>query len=208
MAEIRGFASNFAPRAWALCEGQILTIASNTALFSLLGMTYGGDGRTTFALPDLRGRVPIGAGQGPGLFRRDLGDREGTEREVLTILEMPSHNHSATSYINGTVNAPISGSGSLSVSNAQGTSNTPINNYPAKAPDVNFAPTNIYSSASNGHSANDAVSISGVASIDLTGLPSTVIVNDTGGTKSHNNMQPYLTISWIICMMGVFPSRT
>ena len=84
---------NFAPRGWAFCNGQILPIAQNTALFSLLGTTYGGNGQTTFALPDLRGRVPNSSGQGPGLSSYDLGQVGGTESETITINQMPGHNH-------------------------------------------------------------------------------------------------------------------
>ncbi len=87
------FAGNFAPRGWALCQGQVLPISSHQALFSLLGTTYGGDGRTTFALPDLRGRTAVGPRSGPGLSTRSFGQRIGAETEVLSTLEMPSHNH-------------------------------------------------------------------------------------------------------------------
>jgi len=93
LGEIRMFAGNFAPRGWAFCEGQLLPISQNTALFSLLGTTYGGDGRTTFALPDLRGRVPIHAAQGPGLSNRNLGEKGGEETHILTTNEIPSHTH-------------------------------------------------------------------------------------------------------------------
>jgi microcystin-dependent protein len=84
---------NFAPRGWAFCEGQLLSIAQHTALFALLGTTYGGDGRTTFALPDLRGRVPIGVGSGPGLSSRNWGQKAGTENVTLTEQQIPSHSH-------------------------------------------------------------------------------------------------------------------
>jgi microcystin-dependent protein len=84
---------NFAPRGWAQCQGQLLSISQNNALFSLLGTFYGGDGKTTFALPDLRGRVPIGTGQGPGLTDRSLGEQAGEESHTLSTLEMPAHNH-------------------------------------------------------------------------------------------------------------------
>jgi microcystin-dependent protein len=87
------FGGNFAPRGWALCQGQILSIAQNTALFSLLGTTYGGNGQTTFALPDLRGRAPVGQGQGPGLSSYDLGEVTGTESTTLQINNMPQHTH-------------------------------------------------------------------------------------------------------------------
>jgi microcystin-dependent protein len=87
---------NFAPRGWAFCNGQILPIAQNTALFSLLGTTYGGNGQTTFALPDLRGRWPNSSGQGPGLSSYDLGQVGGTESTTMTINQMPAHNHNST----------------------------------------------------------------------------------------------------------------
>lgn len=87
------FAGNFAPRGWAFCDGQLLAVSQNDALFSLLGTTYGGDGRTTFGLPDLRGRIPIHAGTGPGLSPRRLGAKFGTEQETLTANELPSHSH-------------------------------------------------------------------------------------------------------------------
>jgi microcystin-dependent protein len=95
IAEIRLFAGNFAPRGWAFCAGQILSIAQNTALFALLGTTYGGNGQTTFALPDLRGRVAIGPGQGPGLPAYQLGEMAGEPTHTLIITEMPAHNHQA-----------------------------------------------------------------------------------------------------------------
>ena len=93
IAEIRMFAGNFAPKFWAFCQGQIMSIAQNTALFSLLGTTYGGNGTTTFALPDLRGRVPVGTGQGPGLSDVVLGELAGSPSHTLIINEMPAHNH-------------------------------------------------------------------------------------------------------------------
>src|SRR5438105_10342167 len=93
LGQIMLFGGNFAPRGWAFCNGQIMSIAQNTALFSLLGTTYGGDGITTFALPDLRGRAPVGQGQGPGLSNITLGEASGTESITLTIANMPGHNH-------------------------------------------------------------------------------------------------------------------
>jgi microcystin-dependent protein len=96
VGQITMFAGGFAPRGWALCDGQLLSIAEHSALFSLLGTRYGGDGRTTFALPDLRGRVPMHPGTGPELTARRLGERGGEERVRLTVEDMPSHTHTAT----------------------------------------------------------------------------------------------------------------
>ncbi len=93
VGEIRMFAGNFAPRGWAFCDGQLLAVSQNDALFSLFGTTYGGDGRTTFGLPDLRGRLPMHAGTGPGLSPRRLGTKLGTEEETLTTNQLPSHTH-------------------------------------------------------------------------------------------------------------------
>ena len=93
VGEIRMFAGNFSPRGWAYCDGQLLAVSQNDALFSLLGTIYGGDGRTTFGLPDMRGRIPIHAGTGPGLSNRSLGAKGGAESVVLTESQLPSHSH-------------------------------------------------------------------------------------------------------------------
>jgi len=93
LGEVRIFAGNFAPRGWAFCDGQLLSIAQNTALFSLLGTTYGGDGRTTFALPDLRGRAAVGTGTGPGISPVSQGQRSGTESYTITTNALPGHTH-------------------------------------------------------------------------------------------------------------------
>lgn len=93
VGEVRMFAGNFSPRGWAFCDGQLLAVSQNDALFSLLGTIYGGDGRTTFGLPDLRGRIPIHAGHGPGLSERRLGSKGGAENVTLTVNQLPSHHH-------------------------------------------------------------------------------------------------------------------
>jgi microcystin-dependent protein len=113
LGQISMFAGNFAPRGWALCDGQLLLIDQNQRLFSILGTTYGGDGRTTFALPDLRGRAPIHEGQGPGLSDKRLGQRGGAEQVILQVSNLPSHTHS------------------LNASTATGTSNVPTGNVHA-----------------------------------------------------------------------------
>ncbi|HEX2898890.1 MAG TPA: tail fiber protein, partial [Bacteroidia bacterium] len=104
LSEIRIFAGNFAPLSWAFCNGALMSIAENTALFSLLGTTYGGDGQTTFALPDLRGRVPVGTGQGAGLSFWDLGEVEGSEGVTLILSQLAAHNHTATASISQKAN--------------------------------------------------------------------------------------------------------
>jgi microcystin-dependent protein len=96
VAEIRIFPFNFAPKGWAFCDGQLLPLSQNTALFSLLGTTYGGDGKSTFALPDLQGRAPMHPRQGPGLSLHDLGETGGTETVSLLQSEIPAHSHALT----------------------------------------------------------------------------------------------------------------
>ena len=101
LGEIRLFPYNFAPQGWAFCNGQIMAIAQNTALFSLLGTTYGGNGTTNFALPDLRGRLAVSSGQGPGLSPYTLGQQSGSESVTLTLNNLPSHNHTVSPGANG-----------------------------------------------------------------------------------------------------------
>lgn len=109
LGEIRIFAGTFAPRHWALCQGQIVPIVNNEALFSLIGTTYGGDGRTTFALPDFRGRIPVGDGTGVGLTPRPQGVAYGTETATLTMNNMPTHKHSWQASTNGATSSSASG---------------------------------------------------------------------------------------------------
>ena len=109
LAQIVMFAGNFAPRGWAFCDGQLLPINQNQAVFSLLGTTYGGDGRTTFGLPDMRGRVSVHPGSGPGLTSRTLGQKGGSENNTLNVNQMPAHNHTVTlrgTGVNGTLAKP------------------------------------------------------------------------------------------------------
>lgn len=118
VGEIRMFAGNFAPRGWAFCDGQLLAVSQNDALFSLFGTIYGGDGRTTFGLPDLRGRIPIHAGSGPGLTTRRLGEKSGAENVTLTASELPAHGHD------------------VRVSTAVGTDSDPTGEYLGASPTV------------------------------------------------------------------------
>lgn len=120
IGEIRMFAGTFAPQSWAFCDGSLLSINQNTALFSVIGTTYGGDGSTTFALPDLRGRMPVGAGIGPTLTERQLGEIGGEESHNLTTSEMPTHAHSYTQYADSTVGNSENPSGKYPARNAAG----------------------------------------------------------------------------------------
>ena len=175
MIAIYGF--NFAPRGWAMCNGQILPIAQNTALFSLLGTTYGGNGQTTFALPDLRGRVAVGPGQGPGLPPVNLGQMSGEPTHTLIITEMPAHNH--TTQVS--TNAFLDGFG------GSGDSSNPTNNF--------------WSSVTSGGPYNSTTN----AKMNANAVQ--VVLGIAGGSQPHNNMQPYLGLNYIICMEGIFPSR-
>jgi microcystin-dependent protein len=169
---IKIFAGNFAPRGWALCNGQILSIAQNTALFSILGTTYGGNGMTTFALPDLRGRAPIGTGQGPGLSNFMLGETGGVESVTLTTGQIPAHNHA------------------LNVNDGDATVHKPTNTA------VIAAPVDV-----NGDGVNDYLSTTTNATLSPNSIGS------TGGNQPHENRVPYLGVSYIICLEGIFPSR-
>lgn len=130
VGEIRLFAGNFAPAGWMLCQGQLLSIAENDVLFQLIGTTYGGDGQNTFQLPDLRGRVPLHAGQGSGLSNRTLGETGGQETVTVTSSQMPSHNHAPlASNLPGSQASPGGGywAGSTSLLYSTGAPNQPIN---------------------------------------------------------------------------------
>lgn len=198
IGEIRGFAGNFAPRTWALCDGQLLAISSFTALFSILGTTYGGDGRTTFALPDLRGRVPMHTGTGPGLSPRPLGQRSGQEVVTLNTLQMPSHFHAAS------LSATAIGSVTPEYSTDDAANVTPAaGDVPAKAATKPGLGTGV-DVAAFGPNAN---TVSG-APLPVSLVGGNVTVAPTGGSQFHNNIQPYLVINWIICMTGIFPSRS
>jgi len=142
------FAGNFAPRGWAFCNGQILPISQNTALFSILGTTYGGNGTTTFALPDLRGRVAIHPGQGPGLSNYDLGQQGGSETVTLTQNQMPSHTHT----VNASTNAPGRGGNSPTgnlLTVASDANNVTVNLYTGGAPNTTMSPQMVANAGGN-----------------------------------------------------------
>jgi microcystin-dependent protein len=174
VAEIRIFPFNFAPRGWAFCDGQILPISQNTALFSLLGVTYGGNGSSVFALPNLQGSAPMHPGQGPGLSLHDLGETGGSEFVTLLESEMPSHSHT------------------LRVSPDDGDLNAPSPNPPSPTRSL---------ARSNGGFAYQSNTTQNLVSLALQTLA------PAGGSLPHNNMQPYLTLSFCIALQGVFPPR-
>ncbi len=160
LSEIRIASFNFAPKGWALCDGQLLPINQNQALFSLLGTTYGGDGETNFALPDLQGRAPVHTGG--GLL---LGERGGEESHALALTEMPTHTHlwEATS--------------------ASGDTPTP-------------AGAAILGAYNNAYNAGASL---------VSAAPATL--SNVGGSQAHQNMQPYLVLTFIIALQGIFPSQ-
>ena len=162
LSEIRLMSFIFPPKGWSLCDGQLLPINQNQALFSLLGTTYGGDGRVNFALPDLRGRTPIHVGSG-----HTLGERGGEQAHTLSISEIPTHVHVL-----------------------QGTSNDATAPIPTANLLARQAPANPY-----------------IAPTALQGMNAASVAN-TGGSQAHENMQPYLVISFCIALQGIFPSQT
>ena len=167
VGEIRAVGLSFAPRGWATCDGQVLPISQNSALFSLLGVTYGGNGTSTFGLPNIANRAPMGAGNGPGLSQRQIGDQGGSQTVTLSALQLGQHGHGLT----GT--------------SLQGNAPSPNNNTVARTSD-------------------------GSGLFTGTGNPvqmSLASVGNTGGGAPHNNMQPYLGVTFIIALAGIFPQR-
>lgn len=165
LGEIAIVGFTFAPRNWAQCNGQIMPIQQNTALFSLLGTQFGGDGRTNYGLPNLMGRAPMGFGNGAGLTQREIGESDGSESVALLQSEMPSHTH-----------AMVASGAKADRANARGaTLAVSADNSYATAPTTFLAPA--------------SVSIS-------------------GSSVAHNNMQPFLTLNFVIALQGVFPARS
>ncbi|MEQ3661408.1 MAG: tail fiber protein [Flavobacterium sp.] len=178
MGMIKIFAGTFAPRGYMYCAGQLLSIAQYSALYSIIGTNYGGDGRTTFALPDLRSRVPVGGGMGtgPGLPNIKIGDIGGEVTHTLTLSEIPSHNHSlVANNQNATQSAATIGASIATPGAVSGRDFTATLGYNTTAPNTPLAGTSI---------------------------------SNSGGSLPHNNMQPFLGISYIICIEGVFPPRS
>jgi len=169
VAEIRIFAGNFAPTGWALCNGQLLPISQNTALFSLVGTTYGGDGKSTFGLPNLQGSAPMFWGQGPGLTNRDIGESSGVQSVTLLSSEMPAHNHALMA---------------------------------STGPASSRAPADAALARSRNGNAYQTTADQNVASM------AAQAVSPAGGSLPHNNMQPYLVLTFIIALQGIYPPRS
>ncbi|MFN0216175.1 MAG: phage tail protein [Saprospiraceae bacterium] len=175
IATIMMFASNFAPKNWAYCAGQILQISQNTALFSILGTTYGGNGTTTFGLPDLQGRVAVGAGQGPGLSDYQLGQSANAENATMTVANMAGHTHTA-----GAVSIPVS--------------NTAATLKEANGNILGTPTADIYAT----HGTTPAVNYGSFSAT----------VAQTGSSQAFSILQPYECISYVICLYGVYPTRS
>ena len=185
---------NFCPRGFAEANGQLLAISQNQALFSLLGTTYGGDGRTTFALPDLRGRAMVHAGTGPGLSIIDLGQQGGTETQSLTVAQMPAHSHTATTTV-----TDLQVTSTLRGSSAAATANAPTG--AALAVTKKSSPT--YAAATP-----DQAMASGSVQSTVTGGTATTTVDSTNsGTSPVEVRDPYTALLACIALEGIFPSR-
>ena len=193
VGEIKMFGGTFAPRDWAFCDGQLLPISQHQALFSILGTKYGGDGRSTFGLPDLRGRVPIHSGNsdGPGLSRYQLGQKGGREAVKLKVDQMPAHAHSyeTTAHLSiyndvGDQDKVDATTQSIAISGVGGRVSVPDKNgFSKNAPNATIP---------------NAVEGSAIQSS----------TNSSGVGNAISNMQPYLAINFIICLDGVFPPRS
>jgi len=182
IGEINYVGFNFAPRNWAHCDGQLLSIAQNTALFSLFGTLYGGDGRTTFGLPDMRGRVPIHRGNGPGLSNYTQGQKGGNEEITLTINHLPVHNHFAAALSVSALNVSSDVGNSIPSNNYLGGSAGLAKIYSTIVPDVTL----------------NAGAVSTTTS---------VTVANAGGGQQFPVLQPYLVINCVVALTGTFPSR-
>lgn len=180
------FGGNFAPKGWAQCDGQLLSIDQNQSLYSLLGTMYGGDGRTTFALPDLRGRVPISFGTLAAFGNNfEQGAKGGQETVQLTSQQMPSHTHIASARVHGDFE--------FNCGNAAGTSTDPENNFLGSAGTENLYSAPIASGVLMAPKAFE--------------LEAQIQVDDAGGGQEHSNMAPFQVVNFIIALQGIYPSR-
>lgn len=198
MGEINYVGFNFAPRNWSKCDGGILSISSNTALFSLLGTSFGGNGTTTFGLPDMRGRVPVHQGQGPGLSTYVIGHQGGYEGVQLSLSTLPTHTHVAT-----VENTTVTGSAATSSLMGSGTT------VSAGGPSGNSLGT---ASGLNKYYATDAPTVAmhaGSVTTTISSLDLEVDISNanTGSGQSHENRMPYTVLNCVIALQGTYPSR-
>jgi microcystin-dependent protein len=200
MSEIRLFAGDFAPKTWALCQGQTLPINTNQALFSLLGTIYGGDGVTTFKLPDLRGRTVIGTGQGTGLSYYTIGQMGGTTTVALTSAQIPQHTHIATITAGQGTGG---GSATLFGVNDVGGQSQPGGNFLSQDNSGSGAAT--YAAPSSGTPV--AMAPNSISASDINVPAPLISVGMAGGSQPHNNMMPSIVANYIICLRGIYPSR-
>ena len=195
VGEIKLVGFNFAPRGFAFCRGQLLPIAQNTALFSLLGTQYGGDGRTTFGLPDLQGRAPIGFGNGAGLPSYPaLGLRPGAPTTHITTSNLPAHKHLLS------VSSQAQASISIPANTAEGDTSTPGSDKIFAQSSKGLSSTNTYTSASENTTLKP---INTVLDVPVSGE-----TNLTGGSQPVQIQSPSLTINYVIALTGIFPSRS
>ena len=185
LGEIIMFGGNFAPRNWAFCSGQILPINQNQALFSILGTTYGGDGRTSFALPDLRGRAPIGQGHGTDLTNRPLGARGGQATVALGLNQLPNHTHVGDI---GGLSATLRAHATADADSNQAAAGTVLSKLQSPATILTYS------------NANSAL-------VPLVEQDLNATVANAGAGQEHENRQPYLGVNYIIAIQGLFPSR-
>lgn len=206
IGEISYVGFDFAPVGWLKCDGQTLSVSQNTALFSLLGTTYGGNGQTTFNLPDMRGKVAIHQGQSPGHALYTLGQSSGNENITLTIGNMPAHTHpaAATSTSTSTVAPGATATSTLKAVNGDPNASTPQGNALANG----ARGANIYSSTAPSVSMNAASIETTLSGLSVTTTTATnVIVDVAGGSQPFSVMQPYTVVNCIIATEGVYPSR-
>ena len=207
LGDIALCAFDFAPRNFVFCDGELLTVSDNSYLYALLGTFYGGDGRSTFGVPDLRGRTPIGFGAGPGLSLRNLGDQVGTEDVTLDSKRLPAHTHAGD-----TVTVSLNGV-SVDLTDVRGTQYT--SNLPGdtdSASDAYFAATldvKIFAKNASAKNAMRPGTIQLAGASNLSGTPAVSgEVSSAGQGLPHNNMQPSLAINYCICTQGLFPYRS
>lgn len=203
LGTIIAYAPSYAPRGWSFCNGQILQISQNEALYSLIGAQYGGNGSTTFALPNLNGRVPVGANMGgtpTGATSYSLGQDGGIDTVSLTSANMPMHTHTAVSTSNLTISDLTV---QMPASTSPGNTATPGNTVSlAKAVDSSDGSANIYTTETNTY----------LKPADVTGGTIggeiTTTINPTGSSTPFDNRQPYQAVNYIIAVEGIYPART